>query len=215
LRFFDLESPASLAARAALRGFSFFKLPKATRKSSFFENSFEASMNELSDYLNDHLAGSVAALELLDRLVAASEGKPLERFFRDLRADIQQDQEQLAELIAKLGVKESAIRKASAWFAEKLSRPTIDLDDQPEVGLFLAFEAIVLGITGKRFALARAPGRVANGAGAGASGLFGTRKTRDRAVRTGGSAASGNGAGCVQVALNNALGGIGRDFVLE
>jgi len=51
-----------------------------------------ASMNELGDYLNDHLAGSVAALELLDRLVAASEGKPLERFFRDLRADIQRDQ---------------------------------------------------------------------------------------------------------------------------
>jgi len=107
-------------------------------------------MNELSDYLNDHLAGSVAALELLDRLVTASEGKPLERFFRDLRADIQHDQEQLTELITKLGVKESAIRKASGWFAEKLSRPTIDLDDQPEVGFFLALETLVLGITGKR-----------------------------------------------------------------
>jgi hypothetical protein len=107
-------------------------------------------MDELTDYLNDHLAGSVAALEMLDRLVAASGGKPLERFFRDLRADIQQDQEQLSELIAKLGAKESTVRKASAWFAEKLSRPKIDLDDQPEVGLFLALEALVLGITGKR-----------------------------------------------------------------
>ena len=109
-----------------------------------------ASMNELTDYLNDHLAGSVAALELLDRLVAASEGKPLERFFADLRADIHQDQEQLSELIAKLGATESAIRKAGAWFAEKLSRPKIDLDDHEEVGLFLALEALVLGITGKR-----------------------------------------------------------------
>jgi hypothetical protein len=107
-------------------------------------------MNELTDYLNDHLAGSVAALELLDRLVAASEGKPLERFFADLRADIHQDQEQLSELIAKLGVTESAIRKAGAWFAEKLSRPKIDLDDHADVGFFLALEALVLGITGKR-----------------------------------------------------------------
>ena len=108
-------------------------------------------MNELTDYLNDHLAGSVAALELLDRLVAACEGKPLERFFSELRADIYEDQEQLKELIAKLGAEESAIRKASAWFMERLSRPTIDLDDdEPEVGLFLALEALILGITGKR-----------------------------------------------------------------
>ena len=106
-------------------------------------------MKELNDYLNDHLAGSVAALELLDRLVAACEGKPLERFFCDLRADIGDDQEQLKELIARLSAKESTIRKASAWFVEKLSRPTIDLEDE-EAGLFLALEALVLGITGKR-----------------------------------------------------------------
>src|SRR5437879_6018028 len=99
-------------------------------KSSVFWDNLMASMNELGDYLNDHLAGSVAALELLDRLVAASAGKALERFFRDLRTDIQQDQEQLTELIGKLGVKESSVRKVGAWFAEKLSRPTIDLDDQ-------------------------------------------------------------------------------------
>lgn len=107
-------------------------------------------MDELSDYLNDHLAGSVAALELLDRLIKACEGKTLERFFRDLRSDIHADQEQLRELIAKLGVGESAMRKAGAWFAEKLSRPTIDLDDEAEIGLYLALETLVLGITGKR-----------------------------------------------------------------
>lgn len=107
-------------------------------------------MDELSDYLNDHLAGSVAALELLDRLVAACAGKPLERFFRDLRTDISADQEKLSELIAKLDVHESAVAKVSAWFVEKLSRPKIDLDGESTVGFFLALEALVLGITGKR-----------------------------------------------------------------
>ena len=109
-------------------------------------------MNELSDYLNDHLAGSVAALELLDRLVETYAGKPLERFFRDLRDDIRADQEQLEQLIAKLGLKESAVRKAGAWIAEKFSRPKIELEPASkfEVGLFLALEALVLGITGKR-----------------------------------------------------------------
>ena len=109
-------------------------------------------MDELSDYLNDHLAGSVAALELLDRLVETYSGKPLERFFRELRDDIRADQNQLEELIAKLGIKESTVRKAGAWIAEKFSRPKIDLeaDSNAGLGLFLALEALVLGITGKR-----------------------------------------------------------------
>ena len=109
-------------------------------------------MKELTDYLNDHLAGSVGALELLDRLVETYEGKPLERFFRDLRDEVRDDQEHLKDLIAKLGAAESPIRKAGAWFMEKLSRPTIDLGEGSavEIGLFLALEALVLGITGKR-----------------------------------------------------------------
>lgn len=109
-------------------------------------------MEDLSAYLNDHLAGSVGALELLDRLIETLEGKPLEKFFRELRDEIQHEQEQLRELMQKLGVAESGVRKAGAWLAEKLSRPKIDLDEESaeEIGLFLALEALVLGITGKR-----------------------------------------------------------------
>jgi len=109
-------------------------------------------MEHLSDYLNDHLAGSVGALELLDRLIQTYEGKPLEKFFRDLRQDIESDQAQLKELMQKLGVGESTVRKAGAWLAEKLSRPKIDLENgsRDDTGLFLALEALILGITGKR-----------------------------------------------------------------
>ena len=109
-------------------------------------------MEDLSDYLNDHLAGSVAALELLDRMIEACEGKSLERFLRQLREDIHQDQEKLKELIEKLGVSESTVRKAGAWIAEKLTRPKVDLGEgsKDEIGIFLALEALLLGITGKR-----------------------------------------------------------------
>ena len=106
-------------------------------------------MEHLTIYLNDHLAGSVAALELLDRVIEACQGKPLERFFRDLRREIEEDQEQLKELIAKLGASESSVRKAGAWLAEKLSRPKMDLGEG-EMGIFLALEALHLGISGKR-----------------------------------------------------------------
>jgi len=109
-------------------------------------------MEDLSDYLNDHLAGSVAALELLDRMIEACQGKSLEGFLRQLREDIDQDQEKLKELIEKLGVSESSVRKAGAWIAEKLTRPKIDLGEgsKEEIGVFLALEALLLGITGKR-----------------------------------------------------------------
>ena len=109
-------------------------------------------MKELTNYLNDHLAGSVAALELLDRLIDTYREKPLENFFRNLRDDVGRDQEQLKELMKKLGTEESAVRKAGAWVAEKLSRAKIELSEsaEGEVGLLLALEALVLGITGKR-----------------------------------------------------------------
>ena len=109
-------------------------------------------MKNLSSYLNDHLAGSVGALELLDRLIDDNSGKPLERFLRDLRNEIDTDQETLKELIAKLSEKESTVRKAGAWIVEKLSRARIHLSEtrEGEMGLFLALEALALGITGKR-----------------------------------------------------------------
>ena len=109
-------------------------------------------MKELTNYLNDHLAGSVAALELLDRLIENYRAKPLEKFFEGLRDDIRYDQEQLKELMQKLGAEESTVRKAGAWVVEKLSRAKIELSEEREgeVGLLLALEALVLGITGKR-----------------------------------------------------------------
>jgi hypothetical protein len=102
--------------------------------------------------LNDHLAGSVGALELVDHLIETYRGKPLEQFFKDLRDEIDADQSTLEKLIETLGAKESAMRKAGAWVAEKLSRAKIRLSDSQEgqMGLLHALEGLVLGITGKR-----------------------------------------------------------------
>ena len=103
----------------------------------------------LDIYLNDHLAGSVAAIELLEKVIAHHSEDRFGKIFRDWRNDIQADQETLRNLIRKLGAEESAIRKAGAWMAEKFSRIKIgDLDDS--AGLLQALEALALGITGKR-----------------------------------------------------------------
>jgi hypothetical protein len=110
------------------------------------------SKEQLPIYLRDHLAGSVGALELLDHLIETYKGKPLEEFFQNLRDEIAADQDTLQDLLAKLGEKEGAVRKAGAWVAEKVSRAKIRLSDSEknQLGLLHALEGIVLGITGKR-----------------------------------------------------------------
>jgi len=83
-------------------------------------------MDNLSTYLNDHLAGSVAALNMIDHLIDTYEEKPLAQFFRDLRGGIAADQAKLQGLVEKLEKKKNnAIRKAGPWIAEKFSRAKI------------------------------------------------------------------------------------------
>jgi hypothetical protein len=106
----------------------------------------------LTTYLNDHHAGSVAALELIDHLIETFEGKSLGQFFKNLRAEIEADQNTLKELIGKIGADESAMKKAGAWVAEKFSRSKLRVSDSADdqLGLLHALEAVVLGINGKR-----------------------------------------------------------------
>lgn len=105
--------------------------------------------DRLHTYLNDHLAGSVAALELLDTLIEQHSEDRFGKDFRDLRGEIAADQEVLRDLMRKVGAKESRIRKAGAWLAEKFGRAKIgDTADSAE--LLQALEALALGITGKK-----------------------------------------------------------------
>ncbi|MDX6289425.1 MAG: hypothetical protein QOH42_1224, partial [Blastocatellia bacterium] len=83
----------------------------------------------IATYLNDHLAGSVVALELLEHLEKTHRGSPLEDFFRRLHADISSDRADLQALMARLDISESRTRKASAWLAEKMTEVKLRLDD--------------------------------------------------------------------------------------
>jgi hypothetical protein len=106
----------------------------------------------ISTYLNDHLAGATAALQLLEYLEAAHDGTPRERFFVELRADVAADRQELEVLMAGLHVSQSRTRKATSWLAEKVTELKLRLDD-PAGGtlrIFEAIEAVAVGIDGKR-----------------------------------------------------------------
>ena len=109
-------------------------------------------MKELDSYLNDHLAGSVGALELIAHWAKLCRGKPLGAFFDGLEAEIRADQDKLRDLMRCLGVEESKMRQAGAWAAEKLglARFVIAGDEPDGLGLVLALEGLIMGITGKQ-----------------------------------------------------------------
>jgi hypothetical protein len=105
----------------------------------------------LTTYLNDHLAGSVAAIELVDHLLTMLANDERRTVLASVRKDIEEDQELLQEILHRIGGSESRIRKAAAWVAEKLGRAKLHLDDtgQGELPLLEGFEAVALGIQGK------------------------------------------------------------------
>jgi hypothetical protein len=103
--------------------------------------------DHLVTYLNDHLAGSVGALEIFDRLIKEHEDQTIVSFFQEMKEEIEADQRELREMMGALGVGESSVRKAGAWVGEKLSRAKLTLDKG--VGFVQALESLVLGIKGK------------------------------------------------------------------
>jgi hypothetical protein len=102
-------------------------------------------------YLNDHMAGAVAALELLGHLESAYAGTHVAVVVAALRGDIEADRQELAALMHRLDVSESAPRKAAAWLAEHVAELKLRMDDRGGGALRLleGTEAVALGIEGK------------------------------------------------------------------
>lgn len=106
----------------------------------------------IATYLNDHLAGSVVAVELMENLETVYAGQPIADFIAKLRADIEVDIRELEDLMGHLQISESRTRKASAWLTEKFTQLKLRLDDPThgDLRLFESLEALSLGIEGKR-----------------------------------------------------------------
>jgi hypothetical protein len=103
-------------------------------------------------YLNDHLAGSVVALELLSRLGQDRAGTEEGAFAAELHREISSDRDELMALMAKLSVPVNQPRRAAAWLGEKMTQLKLRLDDSGGGPLHLlkVLETVALGVEGKR-----------------------------------------------------------------
>ena len=107
------------------------------------------SKEHLATYLNDHLAGSVVALEILEHLEA--EATDLRPHLHALRTDIETDRQELVALMHRLGIVESRVRKVGGWILEQLTEVKLEVDDESGGALrrLERLEAVALGIDGK------------------------------------------------------------------
>ena len=105
----------------------------------------------LAIYLNDHLAGSVAALELIETLAAHERGRPLEQTLVGLHQEIAEDQQSLREMLARLDADESKLKRAAARLTEKAGRARLALAarEHPALARLEGLESLALGIQGK------------------------------------------------------------------
>lgn len=78
--------------------------------------------DRLEDYLNHHLLGSRSGVRMFRTAADTWDGTDYERQFTDLAGQVQQDQETLEALIARLGMHTPAVEKALGKAAEVAGR---------------------------------------------------------------------------------------------
>jgi hypothetical protein len=103
----------------------------------------------LSTYLEDHLAGSKIAIDLLARLEEHHPTEPLGLVAAGIRSEIESERVTLTELAHRTGGRPSPVKEAAAWLVAKGSRVKLRLGDLDELGLYEAVETLTLGILGK------------------------------------------------------------------
>ena len=103
----------------------------------------------LATYLDDHLAGSRFAIELLESMRERFSGQPLGSFAGTLLLDIRDDQRTLMRIIERVGEGGMDLKSAVGWMAEKLSRVKLQDDAGVGLGTFESLETLALGILGK------------------------------------------------------------------
>lgn len=108
------------------------------------------SAENLTTYLNHHLGGSQAALQMLQRL-AQNEPAADADFFAGLHAEVESDQRVLREIIGRLGEPESGLAKIAGGMAElaEWAKSGLLTGKRAALGPLESIEILVLGITGK------------------------------------------------------------------
>lgn len=73
-------------------------------------------------YLQDHLAGSLAAIELARRVQEENQGNEFGDALREIREEFEAERRELRLIIDGLNLERSRFKLGAAWFGEKVTR---------------------------------------------------------------------------------------------
>ncbi len=106
----------------------------------------------LAIYLNDHLAGATAGVELARRVVASNDENPdLREPLERVCEEIEEDRATLEAVMEHLAVRRSTVKPAAGWLAEKLGRLKLNgqLHGYSPLSPVVELEGLCIGIGGK------------------------------------------------------------------
>jgi hypothetical protein len=105
----------------------------------------------LSIYLNDHLAGSIAGVELAKRSLSSNRGTAYGEFLEWLVEQVADDRQSLIRLMEALGVRRDRVKEAAGWTMEKAGRlkPNGRLIGYSPLSRMLELEGLWIGVNGK------------------------------------------------------------------
>jgi len=104
--------------------------------------------SDLEIYIEDHLAGAGAAVEVIGLLLKQPKEPVLTNLLRALLVEIQEDKSTLERLAASMGMGSSAVKDSAAWMGARVVALKTRAGKSP-FGAFEALEFLCLGIQGK------------------------------------------------------------------
>jgi hypothetical protein len=110
------------------------------------------SREPLTIYLNDHLAGATAGLELAHRVAAENEVSAFSAALERLASAIEEDRDALLAIMAELEIPVDRAKVALGWTVEKITRlkPNDQLRGYSPLARLLELEGLLSGIHGKQ-----------------------------------------------------------------
>jgi hypothetical protein len=103
-------------------------------------------------YLSDHLAASVAGVELARRCANSNKDNDIGHFLRmTLIPAIEEDRATLRGIVQRVGASESRVKDALFWAGEKLGRLKFngELTTYSPLSLLIELEGLTSGVAGK------------------------------------------------------------------
>lgn len=102
-------------------------------------------------YLNDHMGGSTAGIELARRARAENQGTPMGDYLGALVSELEEDRSTLEGVMNTLGLRRDYVKSGLAWVGEKVARLKFNgtLLGYSPLSRVVELEALCLGAEGR------------------------------------------------------------------